>query len=110
MYAHKVFRGRRIAFGTMVAIVALGVEPLRAADGAPAALRQVSSAGHALSFDGAGYYVSNGAYALRVSFEKAQAVAPQSDEPNDEPNNGPSSEASATPLRRVSYSGLWQGI
>ena len=70
-------------------------------------LQQYTSAGHVVGFDSGGYYVSNGAYGLRVTFEQAQAAAPTADAASDADGTG---AGKAAPLRRVSYSNLWLGI
>ena len=50
--------------------------------------------------------MSNGTYALRVSFENAQKVAPSS----IYGAAASSADSKAAPLSRVSYTGLWKGI
>ncbi len=75
-------------------------------DAPTGSLKQYTSGGHVLGFDSGGYYVTNGTYALRVSFENAQAVAPVSDDGEQSALSG----GKAAPLRRVSYAGFWNGI
>jgi len=85
-------------------LAALALVSARVALGAP--LQQYTSGGHALAFERGGYYVSNGTYALRVCFESAQAVAPDT----DDGEQGASGDGKVAALRRVSYAGLWTGI
>jgi hypothetical protein len=70
------------------------------------ALKQYASAGHVLGFDAGAYYVSNGTYALSVSFDGAAPVVPISD--GAASVSAPAPQAAA--LGRVSYRGLWKGI
>src|SRR5580765_4548411 len=92
---------------TLAAAAALLCATLATAGTPPdVSLKQFISGGQVLGFDSGGYHVSNGTYALRVRFEHAQAVAPSADD-----NPGVATpETPASPLSRVSYSGLWDGI
>ena len=90
----------KVTTATMLAVAALlplaGQATALTTDGPSAALKQYTSGGHVLGFDSGGYYVSNGTYALRVSFENARAVAPSAD---DATGRGVGREA--RPLRSV---------
>jgi len=92
----------------MMAMVAAGILcGTQIANGANSgALEQRRSNGHLLGFESSGYYISNGTYALRVSFEDARAVAPSADQPAP----AEASEQEAAPLGRVTYDDLWPGI
>ena len=74
--------------------------------GASPSRQQYASGGHVLGFDGTGYFVSNGTYALRVSFENAQSIAPSAEDASEES----STDTKAPPLSRVSYTDVWPGI
>jgi hypothetical protein len=67
--------------------------------------QQFTSAGHALGFASGGYFMSNGTYALRVSFEGAPEATPvvRSDA---QLTGGDASSA----LERVAYKDVWPGI
>src|SRR5690349_17674647 len=94
------------AIVAVLLVFCLLAETAKAAPEPPEVLKQFTSAGHVLAFEPAGYTVSNGRYALRVRFQGARAVAPSTD---DAGGTG-TDEGKATPLQRVSYAGLWDGI
>lgn len=111
-------------FGAVAAcLLTLGSPALAAVAGSPArglthpsttasaseepALLQFTSGGHVLGFNGDGYFVSNGTYALRVRFEGGQATAPSPENTGD--GTGANAKQAAT-LSRVFYSEVWPGI
>jgi hypothetical protein len=82
---------------------------------------QFTSQGHVLDFRTGEFYVSNGAYALRIEYLGANPVAPKSDTAysRTSPLTPPTSSllitqsfdrSSSAPLHRVIYSNLWDGI
>jgi len=71
---------------------------------APGDLLQFQSGGHAVGFAAGKMVVSNGAYALRIEFVGANAVAPQA------ADSGAATGGAAPHLERVTYPNLWPGI
>lgn len=69
------------------------------------ALLQFKSGGHVLGFASQTMYAATGSHALRVNFLGARTTQPQA-------SSGPVSgqEGAITPLSRVAYPGLWDGI
>lgn len=67
-------------------------------------LVQFSAQGHVLGFGVGELIVSNATYALRVRFVGANVVAPQSD------TLAATNSKGASPLSRVTYANLWDGI
>lgn len=65
---------------------------------------QFSSHGHVLAFRSGDWFLSNGAYALGMTFLDAQRVTPHSDTPAAMENGH------AAPFRQVVYENLWRGI
>ena len=90
-------------------ILAIALTLVGAAGFAPAsgqandasALLQFVAGDHVLGFDSRGMYAATGSHALRVDFLRANNVQPQA----DAVSNG-----QATPLSRVAYADLWEGI
>jgi len=67
-------------------------------------LLQFSSSGHILGFGAGEFYLTNARYGLHVQFVGANPVAPQSD------GSSASAGRGLTPLQRVRYANLWDGI
>ena len=70
-------------------------------------MRQFTAGGHVLGFQPDGVYVVGGDHALKVEFAGARAVAPtvNGDWQPETRNPGP-----ATPLGKVTYADLWDGV
>ena len=84
------------------------------ADGAPGLAKQTpeplqfTSGGHVLGFYPGKMYVTNGTYALRVSYLGATQAVPEASQP-PATEAGQNSQA-APPLTQVTYQELWPGI
>src|SRR5262249_42571101 len=91
---------------TLATAALLYCVPAKAVSAPDVSVNQYTSGGHVLGFDSAGYYVSNGTFALRVSFDNARPVRASAD---DDARTS-AAETQANPLTRVSYAGLWDGI
>jgi len=98
-----VFPVRAMLVGLATLVVAAQSDGADTTDGV---FKQFTARGHVLGFDNSGYYVSNGTYALRVSFDGGQPVEPDA----DGTSAGSSPDTKAAPFTRVSYSDLWPGI
>ena len=69
----------------------------------PPTLLQLTSGGHALGFATGGMYAADPSHALHVDFAGANPVRPEA-------ASSVSSQAGASALSRVTYTGLWDGI
>src|SRR5437660_994672 len=75
---------------------------------APNHILQFTSGGHVLGFAAGGVYVASGSHALHVEFVNPRATNPVS---NAGPGDGmPGNAQHATPLSRVTYPNLWDGV
>ncbi len=93
----------------------LATTPVAGAAAPPAGtgLQQYRSGGHVLGFDSAGYYTSNGTYALRVGFEGSAGAEPVASGVAATPaGDAPPVVGSqdVPDLERVKYRGVWPGI
>jgi hypothetical protein len=101
--------GKSVSFLVRVLLIlcvlsgGLGVVSASARASDSPTLLQFTSAGHVLGFSRDGLYAAGTSHALHVEFVGAKAVAPQADA-------AAVVQVGASPLRAVTYRGLWRGI
>ena len=107
----RLLEPRFLLILSLIACLPLG--PARVAQAEiqePSALQRFTSRGHVLGFDSAGYFASNGTYALRVRFEGASGGS------GSVVGNATDTEVSRSTAREVpefqgiAYTDVWPGI